>query len=49
MRRGGVDPSAAAIHSSPWRLFSASAIVVRMNATHLPSGDIAGAWTPTMR
>ncbi len=49
MRRGGALPSAATIQSSPVRRFSASTIVVRTKATHLPSGDIAGACTVTTR
>ena len=48
-RRAGALPSAATIQSSLWRRFSASTIAVRMNATHLPSGETAGDCTVTMR
>src|SRR5205085_10775344 len=46
-RRGAAVASAATSQSSFWRRFSASTIVVLTKATPRPSGDTAGACTPT--
>ena len=40
--RVGDPPLVVTTHTSDRRLFSASRTVVTVNATHLPSGDIAG-------
>ena len=47
--RVGDPPPVAAIQTSDCRLFSASRTAVTVNATHFPSGDIAGCRTVATR
>ncbi len=47
--RGGAEPSAGTSQTSALRLPAARSVVVRTNATHLPSGDSCGSPTRTVR
>jgi hypothetical protein len=49
VRRVGSPPSVPTSQISECRLFSLSRTVVTVKATHLPSGDIAGALTVLSR
>jgi len=48
-RVAGEDPSDGLIHSSVWRRFSASMMLIRVKTTKRPSGEIAGVAALSMR